>query len=200
MSEEHPLERLVELGDAKLAQGEFDRAIHYYNLALKQKLDAPAINLKLAEAYRLKAEKGGKVYYTLGMEPLRRILRSDPRNEAAHDKLMVLSFKAGTLDELTREYGEKAKTGPGGEFYTAFIKRAEALLLMESDVPPQLPGYTPNGLIKYFFDLFILPGGAITIAASNFGPRARPFFILGLTMFLFYCAYRGILYMMMKKR
>ena len=200
MREEIPLEKFLELGDRHVGRGELDRGIHYYNKALKKNLGMPEVNFKLAEAYRLKAEKGGKVYYTLGMEPLRRILEADPRNEAAHEKLMVLAFKAGTLDTLTRQYGEKAKADPDAAFYAKYLKRAYALSLMNCEVRTRWSGYKPAPFIKYFFDLLILPGGSVTIAISNFGVKFKPFFILGLTMFLFYCAYRGILYMMMRKQ
>ncbi|OGS11079.1 MAG: hypothetical protein A2234_03020 [Elusimicrobia bacterium RIFOXYA2_FULL_58_8] len=199
MEEEIPLAKFIELGDRYLEQGDADRGIHYYNRALKTDLENPAVNLKLAEAYRLKAEQGGVIYYTLAMEPLRRVLKADPRNEAAHEKLMVLAFKAGTLDTLTREYAEKAKADTTDAFYAKYLKRAYALSLMESESKVRLAGYTPAPYIKFFFDLVILPGGAMTIAISNMGLKFKPFFILGVTMFLFYCAYRGILYMMMRR-
>ena len=200
MEDEVPLEKFLELGDRYIERGELDRGILYYNRALKKNLAAPEVNFKLAEAYRLKAEKDGQVFYTLAMEPLRRILKSDPRNETAHEKLMVLAFKAGTLDALAREYGDRAKADPADLFYAKYLRRAYAMAVLESESKIQLPGYTPAPYIKFFFDLIILPGGTMTIVISNLGVEFKPFFILGLTMFLFYCAYRGILYMMMRKQ
>ncbi|PIU18297.1 MAG: hypothetical protein COT18_10810 [Elusimicrobia bacterium CG08_land_8_20_14_0_20_59_10] len=95
MTGEPPAEWLIELGDKQLAQGDPDRAIHYFNRALKKRPEDPAINLRLAEAYGLKGDSGAKMYYALAMEPLRRILRSDPRSEAANDKLLVLALQDG---------------------------------------------------------------------------------------------------------
>lgn len=199
MTDEPPAEWLAELGDRKLAQGEPGVAVHYFSRALQKRPEDPALNLKLAEAYCLLGESGEKTYYALAMEPLRRILRSDPHNEAVNEKLLALAFKTGTLDALTREYGEKAKTGTDAEFYAGYVKRACAMLLLATDLKPAAPGYAPNNLIKFFFDCFILPGGTLTIILSNLSAKYRPFFILGITMFLFYCAYRGIIFMLTRR-
>jgi len=200
MKEEIPLEKLLELGDRHIERGELDHGIHYYNKALKKNLEAPETNFKLAEAYSLKAEKDGKVYYTLAVEQLRRALKTDPLNEAAHDKLLVLALKTDALDALAREYGQKAKTGPNADFYAKYLKRACAMAVMGSEPNKQLFEYKPAPFMKYFFDFMILPGATLTIVLSNLKPQFKPFFALGLTMFLFYCAYRGVLYMMMRRK
>ena len=200
MEEEVPLEKLLELGDRHVADKDLDRGIHYYNRALKKDLDAPEINLKLAEAYRLKAEKDGGTYYTLAAETLRRVLKTDPTNEAAHDKLLLLAFKTGDLDALTQEYGEKAKAGPDAEFYAKYLKRACALSVMGSEPKKPLFEYTPAPFMKSFFDFLILPGSNLAIVVSQFKPEFKPFFALGVTMFLFYCAYRVILFLMMRRQ
>jgi len=203
MEEEVPLEKFLELGDRHIERGELDRGIYYYNKALKKDLAAPGINLKLAEAYRLKAEtdeKNGKTYYTLAVEPLRRVLKADPLNEAAHDKLLLLAFKTGDLDALTQEYGEKAKAGPDAEFYAKYLKHACAMSVMGSEPKKPAFEYTPAPFMKSFFDFVILPGATMTIIISQFKPDFKPFFALGVTMFLFYCAYRGILYMLMRQK
>lgn len=200
MNEEVPLEKFLELGDRYLGRGEPDRAIHYYVKALKKDPEAPGINLKLAEAYRLRAETGGKVYYTLAAEHLRRVLKADPLSEAAHDKLLLLAFKTGELDELTREYGEKAKAGPDAEFYAKYLKRACTMSVIGSEPKKPAFEYTPAPFMKSFFDFMILPGATLTIVISQFKPELQPFFALGVTMFLFYCAYRAILHMMMRQK
>ena len=199
MEAEPSFEKFLELGDRHIGRGELERGIHYYHKALKKNLQDPAANLKLAEAYRLKAEAGKKIYYTLGMEPLRRILRMDPRNEAAHEKLLIMAFKSETLDTLVQEYGEKLKIDPADGFYAKQLQHARAMAMLDAEVNIRLPEYTPSPFIKYFFDFMVLPCGAITLVISNFGPKFKPFFVLGLAMFLFYCVYRGILYMLLRK-
>ena len=193
-------EKYLELGDRHAERGELDLAIRYYNLALKKDIDDAAANLRLAEAYQLKAQTGGEVFYTLAMQPLRRVLKTDPLNEAANDKLMLLAFKTRTLDALTREYSEKARAEPASPLYAKYLKYAYAMSLLDSESKIRSLEYTPAIYIKFFFDLFILPVGAMTILISNLGVKFKPFFVLGLTMFLFYCLYRTTLYMLMHRR
>lgn len=193
-------EELLALGDREIAAGEPDPAIHYYNQALKRNAADPRLNFSLSEAYRLKAGSDGAVFYTLAMEPLRRILKADPLNETAHEKLMLLAFKAGALGDLAREYRERAKAGAAEELYAKYLKRAHTLSLLDNDVRLQVPEYRPVGYIKAFFDFVILPAGLMGMGFSGLGNKFKPLFIMGITFFLFYCAYRAILYLLMRRQ
>lgn len=194
------LEELLALGDREIASGETDLALHYYNQALKKNTADPRLNFRLTEAYRLKAGSGGAVFYTLAMEPLRRILKADPINETAHEKLLLLAFKAGALGDLAREYRARAKAGTAEELYAKYLKRAQVLSLLDNDVRIRVPEYRPVGFIKAFFDFIILPAGIMGMVFSSFGNEFKPLFIMGITFFLFYCAYRAILCLMMRRQ
>ena len=183
-------EAWLELGDKEMALGELDSAIHYYNQALKQDLEDPRINFKLAEVYDRKSESAGKAYCVLAMNALRRGLKTDPRNEAAHGKLMALALKTGTLDALAREYRDKLSAAPDDAFYAGQLKRTYIFSMLDNNTGVRPAGYKPAAFIKYFFDLLILPAGVIGIMLNNFGPRFKPAFALGISFFFFYCLYR----------
>lgn len=200
MEEDLNLEKFLELGNRNIDRGDLDRGIHYYNLALKKDLSDARVNLKLAEACLLKAETGGKAYLAVAGEALRRLLKADPRNEAAHEKRMVLALKTGTLGDLAKEYGEKARAAPGDELYAKYLKRAYTLSVLEKEPNIRLPEYAPFLSIKMFFDFLVLPAGVIGILMNNLGRKFKPFFLLGLTLFLFYCVYRAVLYMLLRRR
>lgn len=192
--------RYIELGARHAANGEPDLAIHFYNLALRSDCLDIRANLRLAEACEIKAEgRRRKRFLSLGVEALRRALRREPLNKAAHDKLLVLSYKAGKLDELAHFYGGKIREGADAEFYEACLKQAEAMSLLGSEVRRELYRYTPSPFVRIFFEKFLLPGATLTILASHIGPKTRPFFGLGTTMFSFYCFYRAGLYLATRK-
>ncbi|MDD2804901.1 MAG: hypothetical protein PHV33_05045 [Elusimicrobiales bacterium] len=193
-------ERRVELGDLHLGRGELDLAVRCYNLALKKNLAHPAANRRLAQAYRLKAEREGAVFYLLAVEPLRRALAADPLDESLHELLQLLALKTGSIASLTREYSKKAKSGPDKDFNAAQLKRAAAMSVVGSEVLKQGFEYKPIPYVKSFFDFIVLPGAAVTIAVGNLSLKFKPFLLLGATLFLFYCAYRGILYLLLRRQ
>ena len=114
--------------------------------------------------------------------------------------LQLLAIKTGSLDALTREYSEKAKSGPDTAFFAAQLKRSAAMSLMGSEVLSQGFEYKPIPYVKSFFDLIVLPGAVATIAVGNLGLKFKPFLLLGATLFLFYCVYRGILYLLLRRQ
>jgi len=201
MEEDVTPERRVELGDQHLERGELDLAVRCYNLALKKDLANPAANRGLAKAYRLKAEDGGAVFYRLAVEPLRRALAADPLDESLHELLRLLAMKTGSIDSLTREYAKKANSCPEKrDFYAVQLKRAAAMSVMGSEVISQGFEYKPIPYVKSFFDFIVLPGAVITIAVGNLSLKFKPFLLLGATLFLFYCVYRGILYLLLRRQ
>lgn len=200
MNEGPKPEHWLESGDKEMALGELDEAIHCYNQALKQNLEDPRINFKLAEAYDRKSEKADKAYRVLAMNALRRGLKTDPRNEAAHGKLMALALKTGTLDALAREYRDKLAADPDDGFYAGQLKRTYLFSMLDNSAGVRPAGYKPAAFIKYFFDLLILPAGVIGIMLNNFGPRFKPAFALGISFFFFYCFYRVTILILARRR
>jgi tetratricopeptide (TPR) repeat protein len=195
-----PAGKSLELGDRHLERGELDLALRFYTLALKQDPAEPYANRRIVEIYREKAGAGDALYYKLALPPLRRALKADPLNEELHALLRFLSMKAGSLDALTREYGQKSRSGPEKAFYELQLRRTAALALLGSEPKRQAFVYSPAPYIKYFFDFVVLPVSVIGVAAGHIVPKLKPFFGLGLVLFMFYCAYRAILYLLLRPK
>lgn len=200
MEGEIPAGKSQELGDRHLERGELDLALRFYGLALKQAPEEPYVNRRISEIYRKKAEAGDALYYRLALPPLRRALKADPLNEELHALLRFLSLKTGSLDALTREYGVKSRSGPEKGFYGLQLRRTAALALLGSEQKKPCFVYSPAPYIKYFFDFVILPVSAMGISAGHTAAKFKPFLGLGLALLLFYCAYRAILYLLLRPK
>lgn len=200
MDEGLDLSKLVELGGLNLERGELDRAIRYYNLALKKDVSHRAANLGLSDACLRKGAAGEGVFYTLAKTPLRRILADSPKDETAADRLAVAHYKSGSLDTLIQEYREKAEADPGDEFYAKRLKYVRAMAMLDSETQVALPGYKPVPFVKSFFDFIILPSAIAAIGAGNLGVKFKPFLLLGVALFLFYFGYRVTLWIITRRR
>lgn len=192
--EEVGFEKFMELGERHTAAGDPDRAIHYYNSALKISPAAPAAQRGLARALSLKADKGEPVFRVLALDALRKAAAAEPESEETQALLIGAAVKAGRLGELAAEYRARLKADPENAALKKRLKAVYVVSLLENDVTVPSVGYRPVFFIKVFFDCVLLPLGASIIVAANVMPKARPSLIIGVFIFFCYAVYRSLVW------
>ncbi|MBI4656728.1 MAG: hypothetical protein HY746_08300 [Elusimicrobia bacterium] len=198
MEQDIPIEKIFELGDRNRDRLDYDQAIHYYNLLLRKDPADKTALLRLADIHAIKAEKE-PVYYVLAMEACRKILKTDPMDHEANEKLILTAIKAGTLGDLAREYREKLKKDPSNKIYKNYLNRISLMSIMGKDAQIPDSGYTPGFILRMFFDLGLLPISVIFILFYFWGPKYKSTFTAGTAMFAVYLCYRALLYFFSKK-
>lgn len=187
-------DRLNELGAKYVAEGDADRAIHYYNLSLRTAPGSARTYLGLARALSLKAAAGAKPFEVLAMDALRKAAAADPSLEDPHSLLISAAARAGRLGDLAVEYREKLRLAPDDEALKRRLKSIYLLSLMDRTVRTPTVGYKPILYVKVFFDCVLLPLGASMIVAANVLPKARPSLGIGIFIFFCYACYRWLIW------
>ena len=183
--EEVGFDRLLELGARHIGGGDPDRAIHYYNAALRAVPGAPSAYIGLGKAFTLKEKKGEPVFRVLAMDALRKAVAAAPASEEAHALLIAAAIRAGRLGDLAVEYREKLKQAPDDAGLKKRLNHIYLISLMDTEVETPQLGYRPVFLVKVFFDCVLLPLSTSIIIAANTVPKARP--SLGIGVFIFFC-------------
>lgn len=197
--EEVGFDRLMELGARHVAGGDLDRAIHYYNAALRASPGAPLAYIGLGKAFTLKEKKGEPVFRVLAMDALRKAAAADPASEEAHALLIAAAIRAGKLGDLAVEYREKLKRAPSDAGLKKRLNHIYLISLMDTEVEvPQL-GYRPVFFVKVFFDCILLPLSSSIIIAANAVPKARPSLGIGVFIFFCYAVYRTLVWFFLRR-
>ncbi|HAN03671.1 MAG TPA: hypothetical protein DCW72_02375 [Elusimicrobia bacterium] len=192
--EEIGFDRFMELGARHVAGGDPDRAIHYYNSAIRTEPGSAPAYIGLARALSLKARGGGAVFETLALDALRKAELADPSSAEAHAMLLASALRAGRLGDMAAEYRAKLRGDPGNAALKARLREIYALSLMDTGVKLPPVGYKPVLCLKVLFDCVLLPLGSSIIIAANVIPKARPSLMIGVLIFLCYGIYRGLIW------
>lgn len=189
-------DRLNELGAKYVAEGDADRAIHYYNLSLRTAPGSFTALLGQAKALSLKAASGGKAFEVLAMDALRKAAAADPAREEPHSLMISAAARSGRLGDLAVEYREKLRLAPDDDALKRRLKSIYLLSLMDRQVKVPTVGYRPILYVKVFFDCILLPMGASMIVAANVFPKARPSLGIGVFIFFCYACYRWLIWLL----
>ena len=186
--------KLVSSGDSCRENNNLDRALHYYNQALRIEPSSAEINRKLAETYLLKAESGkdnSKTFCRLAMECCRRVIAAEPANESAHNQLIVLAKKLCLMDEVISEYKEKIKKEQNEELTSLYNKCIKEISLLstfddQAEEFRRKTRFIPDVYMRFVFDFILLPSSVLLIVLSVFVSRFRPVLLPSIGLFFFY--------------
>jgi len=195
---------------AVLDESDADQAIHLCKKAIKLDPDNPAVYSAQARAYQILGmrEERPAGFYTLAMASFRRAAELEPGQEAVHDARIQLALKAGTLDELTREYRARADAQPDNQVFKKVISQISVVSMMTI---PDVSGRRDQGVTGFARVLFdyLLPLGscACTVAGciifhystGRLQVFGRPMFVIGSVLFALFVVIKTALAVTMRR-
>lgn len=189
-NEKEKVEEYLKKGVEFRLKNDFSAALREYRKAVEIAPENRTAQLRLASIYIDLANYELSHYYlSLAQEALQKVLKIEPLNEEAHQSLITLHFKKGTLGELAREYKEKLKSQPEQKLWAKYLN--QIILIGKESLPPSSGEKgRPGFIIRFTFDYFLLPSGILTIITSLMSDRFRPFLFLGLVMLGFFLIYK----------
>lgn len=192
--EEIGFERFMELGARHVSGGDPDRALHYYNSAIRTDPASAAALMGLSRALSLKARTSGAVFEVLALDALRKAEGLAPGSGEVRAMLLAAAVRAGRLGDMASECREKLKSDPGNAELKARLREIYVISLMDTGVKLPPVGYKPVLCLKVIFDCIMLPLASSIIIAANVIPKARPSLMIGVFIFLCYAVYRGLVW------
>lgn len=134
-NEKEKVEEYLKKGVEFRLKNDFSAALREYRKAVEIAPENRTAQLRLASIYIDLADYELSHYYlSLAQEALQKVLKIEPLNEEAHQSLITLHFKKGTLGELAREYKEKLKSQPEQKLWAKYLN--QIILIGKESLPP----------------------------------------------------------------